>query len=47
MLGQFDENDRFRRKLEVTRTNIEDNGMLQPEYHKPLQVLYVAARLIG
>ena len=31
----------------VTRTNIEDIGMLQPKYHKPLQVPSVAARLIG
>ena len=34
-------------RLKITRTCIKDTGMLQPEYHKPLQVPSVPARLIG
>ena len=41
------ENDKFRWRLKVTTTRIEDTGTLQLEYREPLQVPSVAARLIG
>ena len=44
---QFDENDRLRWRLKVTRPNTKDTGMLQPEYHQPLRVPSVAARQVG
>ena len=40
-------NDNLRSRLKLTRGNIKDTEMLQPEYSKPLQVPTVAARLIG
>ena len=40
-------NDKFRRRLKVTRTNKEDTGMLQLKYRKRQQVPSVAARLLG
>ena len=46
MLEWSAENDRFRLWLKVTRTNIKDSGMLQPEQRRPQQVPSVAARLI-
>ena len=47
VLEQFDENDRFRWRLKVTRTDKKDPRMLQLEQYKLLRVLSVAARLIG
>ena len=47
VLEEFDENDRFGSRFKVTRTNIKDTELLQPEEHQPLQVPSVAARLIG
>ena len=47
VLEQLDENERLRERLKVTRTNIEDTGMLRPEYHKPRQVPSLAASIIG